>query len=240
MRQSLTIAVAQPTSVLYDVDFNVACHAASIRDALARVVVFPELSVTGYAMDVQPIDLDDEQLAPIVRACGESRTVALVGAPTLGDAGATHISTLRIDADGVTCAYNKLWLGGEEPGSFSPGTGPAVITVEGWRLGLAICRDTGIEEHAAATAALGMDVYVASVCETEDDRHVQPSRAARITKDHRVWVVVASFAGPTGGGFAETAGRSAIWRPDGTTAAELDRQPGQVSRTTLPRPSGVL
>ncbi len=239
MRQFLTIAVAQPASTLYDVDFNVEWHASAIRDAEARVIVFPELSVTGYAMDVQPIDPDDDRLAPIVSACEASGTIALIGAPTKGDAGATHISTLRVDGDGVTCAYNKLWLGGEEPGSFSPGTGPAVITVDGWRLGLAICRDTGIEEHAAATAALGMDVYVASVCETEDDCLVQSSRAARVIADHHVWVATASFAGPTGGGFAETAGRSAIWRPDGKTATELDREPGQIASAKLERISGA-
>ncbi len=239
MRQTLTIAVAQPASVLYDVDFNMQRHAEAIKEAEARVVVFPELSITGYAIDVRPIDPNDERLAPIVRACDELGTVALVGAPTLGVAGATHISMLRVNGDGVSCVYNKIWLGGEEPISFSPGACARVITVDGWRLGLAICKDTGIEEHASATAALGMDVYVAGVCETEDDRHVQPSRAARVIQDHRVWVATASFAGATGGGFTETAGRSAIWRADGTPATELDREPGQVASTTLQRPGVV-
>jgi predicted amidohydrolase len=32
-----------------------------------------------------------------------------------------------------------------------------VLKVEGWRLGLAICKDIGIPQHASDTAALGID-----------------------------------------------------------------------------------
>ncbi|WP_200835499.1 hypothetical protein [Parafrankia sp. BMG5.11] len=41
-----------------------------------------------------------------------------------------------------------------------------------------------------------------------------------------------SFAGPTGGGFARTAGRSAIWAPDGTLRAHAGPRPGRLARTT--------
>lgn len=48
MREPLPIAVAQPLCVPYDVAANAAAHAAAVRSAGARVVVFPELSLTGY------------------------------------------------------------------------------------------------------------------------------------------------------------------------------------------------
>jgi predicted amidohydrolase len=41
IRSRLTIAVAQPHIEPYDVDANVATHAAIICDARSRVVVFP-------------------------------------------------------------------------------------------------------------------------------------------------------------------------------------------------------
>jgi predicted amidohydrolase len=231
-RQPLALAVAQPDSVPGDIAGNAVRHAALVRRAAARVVVFPELSLTGYALDGEPIDPSDVRLAPLVEACADSGSTALAGAPVRGDAG-VHIAVLAVEGGGAAVAYRKMWLGGDEQRAFVPGVAPAVLVVDRWRLGLAVCKDTAVVAHAAATVALGIDAYVASVCEHEDDHDVQPARARRVIADHGVWVAVASFAGPTGGGFAETAGRSAIWRPDGSPALVLDRDPGEVGRVLL-------
>jgi predicted amidohydrolase len=134
-----------------------------------------------------------------------------------------HIAMLSITEAGATVAYRKMWLGGAEADRFAPGTAPAAIEVDTWRLGLAICKDTGVRQHAAATAALGIDAYVAGVVEAAADRDVLVERARRISIDHRVWVGVASFAGSTGGGYAQTAGRSAIWAPGGRCVAQAGR-----------------
>ncbi|RZV45859.1 MAG: carbon-nitrogen hydrolase family protein [Acidimicrobiales bacterium] len=229
----LSLGVAQPVSALYDVEFNVLQHVVAVRGLGARVVVFPELSLTGYDMGVEAIDTDDPRLVPLVDACGAAGAIALVGCPTRAPDGGKFLSMLQIDGEGVSVAYNKMFLGGAEPQHFTAGSEPAILDVDGWRLGLAICKDTGVSEHAANTAALGIDVYVAGVCETEDDREVQPQRALDIIRQHGVWVAYASFAGPTGGGFDQTAGRSAVWRPDGEATLQLGHQPGEWAHTTL-------
>jgi predicted amidohydrolase len=229
----MTLAVAQPPCLLCDVEANVRAHAAAVRAAGARVVVFPELSLTGYEMDVPAVEADDPRLVPIIEACAETGTLALAGAPVPGDAGRTHIAILAVDGSGARVAYRKMWLGGVEATRFAPGDRPAVVVVDGWRLGLAICRDTGIPQHAADTAALGIDVYVAGVLETEDDAAVPGQRAGRIAVDHGVWVAVASFAGSTGGGFERAAGRSSIRRPDGVVVAEAGPEVGAIVLATL-------
>jgi len=231
-RRPLAVAVAQPASISFDVAGNAIRHAALVRRAAARAVVFPELSLTGYELDADPVGPGDVRLAPLVAACADTGTVALVGAPVLGESG-RHIAVLAVDGAGARIAYRKMWLGGDERRTFVAGRAPAVIAVDEWRLGLAICRDTGVAEHASATVALGVDAYVAGVCEREADRAVQPARARRLTAAHEVWVVVAAFAGPTGGGFDDTSGRSAVWRPDGTSAVVLDRHPGGIGRVVL-------
>ena len=71
------------------------------------------------------------------------------------------IAVLAIDASGATVAYRKMWLGEEEAKRFTPGPAPAKLTVDGWRLGLAVCKDTGVAQHPADTAALGIDAYLA-------------------------------------------------------------------------------
>jgi predicted amidohydrolase len=233
MREPLTLAVAQPLSRSYDVETNAAAHAETIRAAAARVVVFPELSLTGYVLDAPAITAADPRLDPIIAACAESGSIALVGAPVMGEGDQLHIALLAVDGQGASMAYRKMWLGGAEARRFTPGSEPAVLHVDGWRLGLAICKDTGMPEHNAATAALGIDVYVAAVLEAAEDAAVQPERARRVIENHHVWVAVASFAGSTGEGYDRAAGGSAIWRPDGSVAAQAGPEIGAIARATL-------
>jgi predicted amidohydrolase len=235
---ALTVATAQPLCVAYDVEANARAHAASVREAGARVVVFPELSLTGYELDAPVVALDDPRLAPLVEACRETGAVALAGAPVSGEAG-EHIAILAIGDAGVTVAYRKMCIGGNEPDRFSPGAEPAAIEVDGWRLGLGICKDTRIREQTAATAALGIDVYVAGVCEKAEDAGLVEERARRIVDDDGVAVAIASFAGSAGGGYDPTAGRSAIWSNDGTLLAQAGRDPGELARAVLQPGLGV-
>ncbi|MFD9466696.1 nitrilase-related carbon-nitrogen hydrolase [Streptomyces sp. NPDC060027] len=48
MPEPLAVAVAQPRCASPDVAANAVLHAEAVRGAGARVVVFPELSLTGY------------------------------------------------------------------------------------------------------------------------------------------------------------------------------------------------
>jgi predicted amidohydrolase len=233
MREPLVIAVAQPPSTACDVGANALAHAAAIREARASVVVFPELSLTGYELDAPTVAVDDARLAPIVEACAETGSLALVGAPVEGEGGKVHIGMLAIDGDRTKIVYRKMWLGGAEPDRFSPGTEPTVLEIDGWRLGLAICKDTGVPQHAADTAALGMDVYVAGVLEAEEDSAVPSERARRVALDHHVWVATASFAGSTGGCYDRAAGGSGIWSPDAAVVGEAGAETGAVVRATI-------
>ncbi len=91
--------------------------------------------------------------------------------------------------------------------------------------------DTGVPRHAADTAALGIDAHVAGFTQHADLASVEDERARRTAQG--VWVAVASLAGPTGGGFARTAGRSAIWTPDGVAVSRAEPEPGEIARATL-------
>ncbi|MFB4320472.1 carbon-nitrogen hydrolase family protein [Actinomadura sp. 21ATH] len=226
VRQALSVAVVQPRCAPHDVAANAVAHAQAVRAAAARVVVFPEMSLTGYELDAAPVAPDDERLAPIVAACAETGALALVGAPVPGP----HIGVLAVDGDGARVAYAKVHLHGSEIGRFVPGE-PAVLEVDGWRLGLAVCRDTGVPEHAAKTAALGIDGYVAGVVHSDDESGVLSERARRVAAEHGVWVATAAFAGPTGGGFDRTSGRSAIWSAEGELLAEASAAPDDLART---------
>jgi len=229
----LTLAVAQPPCVARDVAANARAHREAIRAAAARVVVFPELSLTGYELDGPVVCAGDPRLAPILEACAATGTLALAGAPVDAGAGRASIGVLAVDGAGARVAYRKMWLGVEEAQRFVPGPEPVAIAVGGYRLGLAICKDTGVALHAAETAALGIDVYAAGTVKADDEAALQDERARAVATRYRVWVAVASFAGATGGGYVRTAGRSAIWSPEGRAVARAGPEPGAIARATI-------
>ncbi len=226
----LTIAVAQPPCVAFDVTANARAHAEAVYAAGARVVVFPELSLTGYELSAPVLDTADDRLRPLMTACADTGTVALVGAPVAQ----RHIAKLAVSGDAVRVIYRKLYLGGAEPARFVAGDGPAVVDVDGWRLGPAICKDAGVAEHAAATMALGCDVYVVGSAKEPGEVALQDERARRVATTYGVWVAVASFAGDTGD-YRPAAGCSGIWRPDGTLAARCGAGVGEIATERVSR-----
>jgi predicted amidohydrolase len=230
------MAAAQPLTRPGELAANAQAHAVAIREARARVVIFPELSLTGYDLDAVPVDPADGALQAIVEACADSGAIALVGAPVQDD-GRHFVAALRVDGTGASIAYRKSHLGGAEPERFSPGDGPTAITVDGWRIGVGICKDTGVAEHTAATAELDVDVYAAGLVHKPEELAEQDARGRRIAAACGSHVVFASFAGPTLGGYGATAGESTIRSPDGTVVARATREPGDVIRAVLSAPS---
>lgn len=233
MRQPLSLAVAQPRCVPGDARGNGRGHARAVREAGARIVVFPELSLTGYELDAALVGPDDAALAPIVEACRSTGSVALVGAPVPGPGGRAYIAVLAVSAAGAAMLYRKQWIGGDEAARFSPGDEPTVTEVDGWRIGVGICRDTGIGDHVERMAALDIDLYAAGLVHRADELAEQERRAVRIAGRCRAYVAFASFAGPTGGGYQQTAGSSAIWSPAGDVLAQAGTGPGDLARATL-------
>jgi predicted amidohydrolase len=216
MRSPLTIAVAQPEP-------GIQAHVDAIERADARLVVFPELSTTGYHLDADPVDLQ-----PIVDACRTTQSIALVGGPADG-----HIAMIRVDGRGAHVVYRKSFLGGDEPDHFTPGPGARTIDVDGWKVGLGICKDTGVQQHIDDTAALQPDLYVAGLVHHDHELDEQERRANRIARATGAYVAFASHAGPTGGGFDATAGNSAIYSAEGTALARAGSAAGELARFTI-------
>lgn len=232
-RPPLVVAAAQPACTPGDVAANVEAHVRAIHEAQARLVVFPELSLTGYLMGAEPLDLDDAVLRPLVAACAATGTLALVGAPVGDGAGGKNIAVLAVSGEGIRVIYRKTFLGGEEPAHFTAGGAPAAVEVDGWRIGLGVCKDTGTAEHVSATAALGVDVYTAGLVHTPHELAEQDARGPRIASACAAHVVFASAAGVAGGPYQATVGTSTVWAPDGAVLTRAGAAPGQVARTVI-------
>ncbi|MFE3858322.1 carbon-nitrogen hydrolase family protein [Streptomyces griseorubiginosus] len=227
--RAIRIAAAQAQAEAGDVEANVATVAAMVREAAraeARLVVFPEKFLSGYEPDliqadphrcaVQP---DDPRLDPITEACRETGTVAVVGA-AFHDQGDLYVSALVIDRNGELVArYDKQHLFKSEREIYCDGAAGCTLQLEGWRLGLGICYDSGFPEHARAAALDGCHAYVVGALFSvgngyHESRTWFPARAL----DNTCYAVLANHIGTTGGWNA--CGSSTIWGPDGRPLAE--------------------
>ncbi|MFD8784642.1 carbon-nitrogen hydrolase family protein [Kitasatospora sp. NPDC059599] len=233
----LRIATVQAQAVAGDISANAAQAAELIREAAgagARLVLFTEKFLSGYEPDlirtdplkyaVQP---GDPRLAPIADACRGTGTVAVVGA-AVQDGADLLISALVIGADGnVVTRYDKQHLFKSERDLYRPGTAGCTLELDGWRLGLGVCYDSGFPEHARAAALDGCHAYlVGALFSTGHGYHESrvwfPARAL----DNTLYTVLANHIGRTGPW--QTCGASAVWGPDGRLIAEASEDRREV------------
>ncbi|MGF1431082.1 carbon-nitrogen hydrolase family protein [Kitasatospora sp. LaBMicrA B282] len=227
----LRVAAAQAAVVRGDVEANVAQAATLIERAAAagvRVVVFAEKFLTGYEPELIASDParyavlpDDPRLAPVAAACRAGSIAAVVGAATRDEAGVLRISALVFGPDGVLAArYDKQYQFGTEPEVFAGGTAGCTVELDGWRLGLGICYDSGFPEHARAAALDGCHAYLVGALFSKGGGKRQldawfPARAI----DNTSYALLANHIGATGG--RDTCGHSGVWGPDGQLRSAL-------------------
>jgi len=243
MSGSVRIAVVQQTSVPADVERNAVAHAALIEQAAgegAEVVVFGELSLTGYELDLieQRPELtlapDDGRLEPLVDACRATAAVAVVGAPVSHN-GARLLAAIVIDAHGVRDVYGKRHVHSSESHVFAPGDRDVVLEVGGCRLALAVCADSRHPEHAADCHAAGADAYLVSAFHVDGEEQQVTERMIARARDHRMWVVLAEHAGDTGTGVGNACGGSGVWAPGGEPVVRLGRESPAIATAVIAR-----
>ena len=171
----LTIAAAQSISIAGDLAGNIARHQRFIAAAAeqgVQLLVFPELSLTGYErgladeLAIVPDAAILQPLRDLARAVG---VTAVVGMPIrLSDNSPVLIGALVLGADGSLGVYSKQHLHPGEEVVFAPGAGGEPLTIGTDTIALAVCADFSHASHAAAAACQGAGVYAAGVLITEN------------------------------------------------------------------------
>jgi NAD+ synthase (glutamine-hydrolysing) len=158
----LRLALAQVNPTVGDIAGNASMVAewiARARDAGAQLVVFPELTITGYPPEdllLKRHFLDASESAVAEIASEAEGIVALVGFAE-SDLG-VHNSLAVLADGGVRATYRKMLLPNygvfDERRYFEPGSSPALIEVAGVRVGLTICEDIWFPGPPASVEAL--------------------------------------------------------------------------------------
>lgn len=146
----LQVALAQIAPQLGNLDFNLDLHESTIaaaRDAGAGLIVFPELSLTGYYLrDIVPdvaIPADDRRLARLALAAGDAPTV--VGFVERGAGDRCYNSAAWLEGGEVRHVHRKVYLPTyglfDEGRYFASGSRFRAFDSRIGRVGLAICED---------------------------------------------------------------------------------------------------
>lgn len=237
MTRSRSVAAAQTVPARGDVDANREQHVALAHraaEAGARVLVFPELSLTGYELDLADalaFEESDARLSPLARASSDCGVTLVVGAP-VRVAGRLHIGAFVFTPGGERALYTKRHLAAFAPGDgppgfepipepsvFTPGTLDPRVAIGDTTGAIAVCADTGHPSHAARAAERGASAYLAGVFTIPSDLETMRTRCQTVAKRYAMTVVFANYGGPSGG--LPTAGCSAIWSPEGVLLGAL-------------------
>ncbi|WP_150238910.1 carbon-nitrogen hydrolase family protein [Nocardiopsis quinghaiensis] len=200
---------------------RLADRAAAAAGAGARLLVGPEMSLTGYNLGPGALaalaEPADGPLGEAVAAIAADTGVAIVhGFPERAD-GTVYNSVQLVDATGTRLAtYRKTHLFGDlDRGAFTAGADPVVqADLGGVRVGLLVCYDVEFPEAVRAHALAGTELLVVPTALmlpfTEVPERIVPVRALE-NQLHLAYVNRCDTEGNL-----RYAGRSVLLAPDGS------------------------
>ncbi|NIK00640.1 carbon-nitrogen hydrolase family protein [Xanthomonas cannabis] len=221
----MKLIAAQIRSAPGEVERNIGRHLDVIRFAASKgadVLLFPELSLTGYEpglAEALAVDPADKRFDAFQVSSDRYGMLIAVGAPTRG-ANGTEIGMVCFQPGLKRSTYSKQHLHLDELPFFTPGAEQLVLTQADHVLAPAICYESLQASHAEHAAALGAHVYLASVAKSERGVASAYGHYPMIAKKHSMTVVMANCVGA-----ADTfigAGQSAIWSSDGECVCSAD------------------
>jgi predicted amidohydrolase len=237
---NIAIAVAQSRPIAGDVAANAREHLYLARTAAAegaRIILFPELSLTGYEIHSAPTHAftpDDTRLDALRHAAQDLRAILIVGAPLrLGNS--LHIGAYILHPDGLFDLYTKQRMGAFPPEAccdgvvppaeatvFAPGDCNPLVDLDGTPAAIAICADVGRPAHPEQAASRGARAYLASMFVIPSEFAGEQAKLAGYAARYQMLVAMSNYGAPTGG--LASAGRSSIWSPTGELLIQLPAQ----------------
>ena len=221
----MKIAAAQTIPHDNDIAVNLKDHyrlASLAADHGVQLLVFPEMSLTGYqrvSAKKMAFEEQDERLGEL-RGLSISKNIILVAGAPIEINGQLHIGAFILSPDGSEAVYTKQFLHEGEELFFTTGAGqdPKVNTCNE-TIALAICADIANPQHPKNAAACGCTIYAAGIFYTPGGITTGHERLQAYAKEHNMHVLMANYGGASWG--MDSGGRSAFWTSDGALKGEL-------------------
>lgn len=221
----MKICLAQTNPVKGDIEQNITDHMKLIDLALeaeADIIVFPELSLTGYEPELAndlAISINDHRLDRFDKISDQHNMLIGVGAPVHGD-NAVHIGMIFSRPGQERAVYYKEYLHvDEEPFFEGKVNDPGVLVIKE-NLAPAICYELSIPEHSRRAQEMGAEIYLASAAKTEEGVQQATADMVEIARRYSMLTMMVNCTGNCDG--VVCSGNSSIWLPDGTLKYQMD------------------
>jgi predicted amidohydrolase len=221
----MKICVAQTRPSRGDIQKNIDTHKKMINIAVrhgAGVIVFPELSVTGYEPELAK-DLaaypDDKIFDSFQEISNTSKITIGVGMPTKSSPG-IFISMLIFQPQQPRQTYSKQFLHEDEFPYFINGKGQVFLTIENIKIAPSICYESLLPEHAANASKNGAAIYIASVAKSASGVEKAFKHFPEMANKYAMTVLMANAVGPCDN--FESAGKTSIWSNKGLLVGQLN------------------
>lgn len=223
----MKICLAQTRAVTGNVSSNIDNHKKFISLAAshsADMIVFPELSLTGYEPTLAnelATNKDDERFLELQNLSDLYKMIIAAGMPIKTDQGiAIGMIIFQPHQPGQT--YFKQYLHPDEEPYFVKGAYQKILADIDEHLAMAICYEISVPQHAEQAYKEGAKIYIASVAKTADGMEKAIDTLATSAKKYSMVVLLSNCVGDCEG--KEAGGRSSAWSNKGVLLGQLNHR----------------
>ena len=221
----MKICAAQTRPVTGDIPANIGNHDKLIGLAVAGkadLIIFPELSLTGYEptwAKKLAVKWDDARL-DVFQEISDTRHITIgVGIPIKCGA-ELRISMVIFQPHQARRVYSKSHLHSDEEPFFAAGQSSPDLMVKKTKIALAICYEISVPEHLKTVLKSGPEIYLASVAKSVKGIDQACERLSDIAKKHSLTVLMSNSIGPADGSVC--AGKTSFWNNQGQLVGQLN------------------
>lgn len=226
----MKICSAQTRAVKGDISENIVRHKKLVALAAAAgadLIVFPELSLTGYEPELAKelaISLEDKRLDDFQEISDSRQIIIGVGAPLKASSGIT-IGLVFFQAHTARQSYAKQHLHPDEYPYFISGEHQLLLTVKDHTIAPAICYESLLPEHSELAYTNGAQLYLASVAKPVSGVEKAVKHLSGIAAEYAMPVLMVNCVGYCDN--FNSAGKTSVWNNKGLLLAQLnDTQEG--------------
>lgn len=222
----MILAAAQTKPTRGDIEANLLNHYRLIALAVenrAQLIVFPELSITGYERENAhkwAFQKDDSRLDHLKKLAVENNIIIVAGAPIQIDS-KLFIGEFIISPDNSVSIYTKQFLHeGEDEFFKSSFDYNPMINIKNKKISFAICADIDNSLHPENACKRDTDIYIASIFFSPNGISNAHHDLKNYAQKHKMNVLMSNFSGESWG--YPAGGKSAFWNNNGELIAELN------------------
>lgn len=221
----MILAAAQTQPKRGNIDANLLDHYRLIQLAAingAQLIVFPELSITGYEREDSArlaFSENDSQLDHLKKLATENKITIIAGAPIRIQSD-LFLGEFCIAPNDSVSIYTKQFLHtGEEVYYQSSFNYNPLLEIENERISCAICADIDHPKHPENARKRNSSTYIASIFFSPNGIPQAHQSLQNYASQYQMNVLMANFGGDSYG--SPSGGRSAFWNNKGELIAQM-------------------